>query len=121
MPRAGAAKGGRGVPDVAGDADPDSGYRIVTGGQTGLIGGTSAVAPLWTGIAACLNARRTTPVGEMQAALYGRPAACHDITKGDNRSGTVGYDAAPGWDPCTGLGTPNGPRLAKLFGVTIAE
>ncbi|WP_375383626.1 protease pro-enzyme activation domain-containing protein [uncultured Sphingomonas sp.] len=115
VPAAGTAKGGRGVPDVAGDADPDSGYRIVTGGQTGLIGGTSAVAPLWAGITAALNARRTTPVGQMHAALYGTPAACHDVTKGDNRSGTVGYEAARGWDPCTGLGSPNGPSLVKLF------
>ncbi len=116
VPATGTAKGGRGVPDVAGDADPDSGYRIVTGGQTGLIGGTSAVAPLWAGIIAGLNARRTTPVGQIHAALYGTPGACHDITKGDNRSGSVGYEAAQGWDPCTGLGSPNGPLLEKLFG-----
>lgn len=121
VPAAEIAEGGRGVPDVAGDADPDSGYRIVTGGRTELIGGTSAVAPLWAAIAACLNARRTTPVGQMQAMLYRTPAVCHDITKGDNRSGMVGYDATPGWDPCTGLGSPNGSRLASLFGVTQAE
>ncbi|WP_267389253.1 hypothetical protein [Sphingomonas sp. GC_Shp_3] len=73
MPRPGRAVGGRGVPDVSGDADPDSGYRIVTGGQTGLIGGTSAVAPLWAGIVAGLNAGRSTPIGAIQAALYGSP------------------------------------------------
>ncbi|WP_375382821.1 protease pro-enzyme activation domain-containing protein [uncultured Sphingomonas sp.] len=120
VPAAGTAKGGRGVPDVAGDADPDSGYRIVTGGKTGLIGGTSAVAPLWAAIVAGLNAHRSSPVGQMQAALYGTPVACHDITKGDNRSGAVGYDAAGGWDPCTGLGSPNGPEIEKLFAVTVA-
>ena len=117
VPAAGTTKGGRGVPDVAGNADPDSGYRVVTGGQTGLIGGTSAVAPLWAGIVASLDARRTTPVGQVQPELYGAPATCYDITKGDNRSGMVGYSAANGWDPCTGLGSPDGPELEKLFGV----
>lgn len=66
--------GGRGVPDVAGDADPDSGYRIVTGGQTGLIGGTSAVAPLWAVIAAGLNARRSA--GGYDAGDTLRDARC---------------------------------------------
>ena len=117
VPTAATAEGGRGVPDVAGDADPDSGYRIVTAGQSGLIGGTSAVAPLWAGIVAGINARRTTPVGQMQPTLYRTPAACHDIITGDNRSGAVGYNAARGWDPCTGLGSPNGPKLEKLFGI----
>jgi kumamolisin len=104
------------VPDVAGDADPDSGYRIVTGGQTGLIGGTSAVAPLWAGIAAVISAARGTPVGDMHTALYKTPSALKDIVSGDNRSGKIGYAAAPGWDPCTGLGSPNGAKLKALFG-----
>lgn len=119
VPASSTSKGGRGVPDVAGDADPDSGYRIVTGGQTGLIGGTSAVAPLWAGIIAGLNARCSSPVGTIQTALYGMPSACYDVTNGDNRSGSVGYEAARGWDPCTGLGSPNGQQLEKLFGATV--
>jgi kumamolisin len=118
VPATATARGGRGVPDGAGDADPDSGYRIVTGGQTGLIGGTSAVAPLWAGIVASLNARRAAPIGLVQTALYATPDACHDIVQGDNRSDGVGYDAAPGWDPCTGLGSPNGARLEALFAET---
>jgi kumamolisin len=116
VPKPSAKKGGRGVPDVAGDADPDSGYRIVTGGRTGLIGGTSAVAPLWAGIAAVLSAARGTPVGDMHTLLYATPSALKDIVSGDSRSGKIGYAAASGWDPCTGLGSPDGAKLKALFG-----
>jgi kumamolisin len=107
--------GGRGVPDVSGDADPDSGYRIVTGGQVGLIGGTSAVAPLWAAIAAVLNAKRTSPIGALHNQLYGMPSALRDVISGDNRSGKIGFAAARGWDPCTGLGSPDGKGLTTLF------
>jgi kumamolisin len=120
VPASATTSGGRGVPDVAGDADPDSGYRIVNGGRTGLIGGPNAVAPLWAGIIAGLNARRTEPVGQAHAALYGTSGVCHDVTRVDNRSGTVGFAASRGWDPCTGLGTPNGAGLQKLFAPTFA-
>jgi kumamolisin len=107
--------GGRGVPDVAGDADPDSGYRIITGGQTGIIGGTSAVAPLWAAIVAGLNATRGKPLGQIHASLYADPAALRDITSGNNKDGAIGYEAGPGWDACTGLGSPIGDALRKLF------
>jgi len=107
--------GGRGVPDVAGDADPDSGYRIVTGGQTGLVGGTSAVAPLWAGIVAGLNAKRGSPLGQIHAQLYGHPVALRDVTNGNNRSGGIGFEARTGWDACTGLGSPVASALRTLF------
>jgi kumamolisin len=116
VPVPASGKGGRGVPDVAGDADPDSGYRIVTGGQTGIIGGTSAVAPLWAGIAALLNARGGGVFGQPHAKLYGAPAALRDIVAGNNKSGSVGFSARAGWDACTGLGSPNGAKLIGLFG-----
>lgn len=116
VPPAPAKAGGRGVPDVAGSADPDSGYRIVTGGQTGLVGGTSAVAPLWAGIAAVLNAARTAPLGDPHRAFYQASAGFRDVTSGNNRSGRIGFDAAPGWDPCTGLGSPVGAALRRAFG-----
>jgi len=115
VPASTAKAGGRGVPDIAGDADPDSGYRIVTGGQTGIIGGTSAVAPLWAGIVAGLNAKRGSPLGQIHAALYGDPSALRDIVSGDNKSGSIGFSAAKGWDACTGLGSPVGEKLASLF------
>lgn len=107
--------GGRGVPDVAGNADPDSGYRIVTGGQTGIIGGTSAVAPLWAGIIAEFNAARKASLGQIHAQLYGDPAALRDIVSGNNKSGTIGFEAGKGWDPCTGLGSPDASRLSTLL------
>lgn len=107
--------GGRGVPDVAGNADPDSGYRIVVQGQDDIVGGTSAVAPFWAGIAAGLNAERTTPLGQPHALLYAARAAFRDIRHGDNLSGDIGYAAAAGWDPCTGLGAPKGAVLRDAF------
>lgn len=115
VPSVQTGKGGRGVPDVAGDADPDSGYRIVTGGRTGIIGGTSAVAPLWAAIATILNAGRQTPIGQPHVALYNAASAFRDITSGDNKSGTIGYAAKTGWDPCTGLGSPDGGRLRSAL------
>ncbi|WP_454883208.1 S53 family peptidase [Sphingomonas oryzagri] len=111
VPASSSGSGGRGIPDVSGDADPDSGYRIVTGGQTGLVGGTSAVAPLWAAIVAGLNARGGTPLGDIHASLYGAPSAFRDIIQGDNKSGAIGYTASQGWDACTGLGSPDGEKL----------
>ena len=109
------APGGRGVPDVSGDADPDTGYRVVVDGKVEVIGGTSAVAPLWAGLFALINAAAGKPVGQPHVALYDHKAAFNDIRHGDNRSGTVGYAAAAGWDACTGLGSPKGGALAELF------
>ncbi len=107
--------GGRGVPDVAGDADPSTGYRVIVDGQSQVIGGTSAVAPLWAGLTATINAVAGKPIGDPHAMLYVHSAAFRDVTLGDNRLGGVGYQAAPGWDPCTGLGSPRGDQLVALF------
>ena len=106
---------GRGVPDVAGDADPETGYRVVVDGQVQVIGGTSAVAPLWAGLFALINAAVGKPSGPPHAVLYAHPDAFRDITTGDNKSGAIGYEAGPGWDACTGLGAPKGAQLAALF------
>jgi kumamolisin len=107
---------GRGVPDVAAEADPNTGYRIVVNGAVETIGGTSAAAPLWAGLFALLNEMRSTPIGAPHAQLYANPAAFRDITEGDNIENGYGYAAGPGWDACTGLGSPNGPEIAKVFG-----
>jgi kumamolisin len=107
---------GRGVPDVAGNADPNSGYLVVVAAKSEQIGGTSAVAPLWAGLIAAINAGSTTPVGFAHPRLYGDAAAFYDIVSGSNKVGTVGYKAAKGWDACTGLGSPNAPQLKVLFG-----
>lgn len=103
---------GRGVPDVAGDADPDTGYRVQVDGEVVPIGGTSAVAPLWAGLIACLNQELGRPVGLLQPFLYGKDASSlHDITSGSNGA----YRAGPGWDACTGLGSPDGTALVAAL------
>jgi kumamolisin len=108
---------GRGVPDVAGDADPESGYNVLVDGQQTVIGGTSAVAPMWAGLLARINQSLGKNVGYLNPLLYTKnvEATLHDISAGSN--GT--YSAGPGWDACTGLGTPNGAALlAALSGPT---
>jgi kumamolisin len=100
---------GRGVPDVAGDADPESGYNVVVDGEQAVIGGTSAVAPLWAGLLALINQSLGTNVGYVNPLLYSAKVkpAFHDIISGSNGD----YSAGPGWDACTGLGSPNGAAL----------
>ena len=109
------AKVGRGVPDVSADADPDTGYRVIVDGQVQVIGGTSAAAPLWAGLFALVNEASGKPVGQPHAVLYAHAAAFHDVVKGDNKAGSIGYSAARGWDACTGLGTPKGAAVVSLF------
>jgi kumamolisin len=96
--------GGRGVPDVAGDASPETGYNVLFDGQPGVVGGTSAVAPLWAALIALLNQQRGSNIGFANPALYqSAENGFDDITQGNNGN----YSAGPGWDPCTGLGSPN--------------
>ena len=95
----------RGVPDVAADADPRSGYQVVVDGTAAVFGGTSAVAPLWAGLIARLNAQRRVSAGLLNPLLYANPAALRDITRGNNGA----YRASRGWDACTGLGSPAAP------------
>jgi kumamolisin len=104
---------GRGVPDVAGDADPNAGYQIVVDGQPAVVGGTSAVAPLWAGLIAAMNQQLSQTVGYLNPLLYasGPAATFHDITVGGNN----GYQAGVGWDACTGLGTPDGAALLRAL------
>lgn len=108
-----AGQPGRGVPDVAAVADPQTGYRILVDGRSMVIGGTSAVAPLWAALVARLVQATGRKLGLLQPALYaavqaGRvPPGFRDITSGTNGA----YPACPGWDPCTGLGVPDGTKL----------
>ncbi|MBV9990486.1 MAG: S8/S53 family peptidase [Alphaproteobacteria bacterium] len=116
-------KRGRGVPDVAGNADPATGYKIFVGGRNEVIGGTSAVAPLIAGLVALINEQLTKAanktVGFVNPLIYAGsgPAAFRDITNGDNDVyGNLGkYAAGAGWDACTGLGVPDGKRLLSLL------
>ena len=111
---------GRGVPDVAGNADPVTGYLVVVDGQREPIGGTSAVAPLWAGLIARLAQATGKRFGLLQPILYAgaAPGAAapgfNDIVSGNNGA----YKAGPGWDACTGLGTPNGAGLLTLLSGT---
>jgi kumamolisin len=100
---------GRGVPDVAGDADPQTGYSVVVDGQSTVVGGTSAVAPLWAALIARLNQALGASLGFLQPLLYVAPESTtfHEITEGNND----GFDAEAGWNACTGLGSPNGAAL----------
>jgi kumamolisin len=115
---------GRGVPDVAGNADPATGYQILIDGQQTVIGGTSAVAPLWAALVARFAQSLGKSFGLIQQELYagvqpGRPTTgLRDITSGSNGA----YSAGPGWDACTGLGVPDGAALlASLSASTPAE
>jgi kumamolisin len=113
-------KAGRGVPDVAADADPGTGYSVIVGGKTQVVGGTSAAAPLWAGLFALLNRTGGKPVGQPHATLYRNTKVFRDITEGNNNSDGVGYAAGAGWDACTGLGSPDGAALAKAFAPSVA-
>ena len=115
--------GGRGVPDVCGDADPASGYQIRIDGAAYVIGGTSAVAPLWAGLIALANQQNGKSAGFFLPAIYASRAssAFNDITKGTNYTGTpVGFKAGPGWDACTGLGSPIAPKVIAAINPTTS-
>ena len=71
---------GRGVPDVCGDADPDTGYLVRVDGEDITVGGTSAVAPLWAGLIALLNQALGQPVGFFQPFLYSPPGTQRSTT-----------------------------------------
>jgi kumamolisin len=104
--------GWRGVPDVAGNADPDTGYDVIIDGQKGVIGGTSAVAPLWAGLIARISQLQGKPSGFINPTIYPLQAtAFNDILLGGNGR----YHAKKGWDQCTGLGSPKGGVLVKAL------
>jgi kumamolisin len=114
---------GRGVPDVTGDGDPNTGYDILVDGNKVQEGGTSAVAPLWAALVAIINQKLNGRVGFVNPQLYALPAgsgAFHDISVGNNRVSfqqfeNVGYDAGPGWDAASGLGSPDGTALSNVL------
>jgi kumamolisin len=109
------SSGGRGVPDVAGNADPTTGYQVYADGKAQVVGGTSAVAPLWAALISRLAQATGQRFGLIQPALYAGitpgadVAGFNDITSGNNGA----YSAGPGWDACTGLGSPDGTALLK--------
>ncbi|MCW2526037.1 MAG: peptidase [Pseudonocardiales bacterium] len=108
---------GRGVPDVSAVADPQTGYQILVDGKSMVIGGTSAVAPLWAALVARLAQAGGKPLGLLQPKLYAAARAgqvapgFRDVVSGDNGA----YSAGPGWDACTGLGVPVGTALGAVL------
>ncbi|KAH8662151.1 Pro-kumamolisin [Xylariales sp. PMI_506] len=107
----------RSYPDIAAN-----GARYVTAvdGNFTLSFGTSASAPVVASMINMINEKRIQagkgPVGFINSVLYENPQILNDITKGNNPGcGTKGFTAVPGWDPVTGLGTPNYPKMEKLF------
>jgi subtilase family serine protease len=121
---------GRGVPDVAGEADRATGWAFVfTGGSQRWImasSGTSASASLWGGLVALADQEARHDLGLVNPAIYriARSSlyhqAFHDITTGSNIVNTPpvglgGYQAGPGWDPATGWGTPDAQVLVPLL------
>jgi len=98
----------RGLPDVSGCADPNTGYLIYINGQTAQIGGTSAVSPLWAALCAIMNQKNGTSLGFLQPKIYSSSTGTfRDITVGNNGA----FTAQVGYDLCTGLGSP----CANLF------
>jgi kumamolisin len=111
---AGSGKPGRGVPDVASLADPETPMWVLgPNGQLGGVGGTSASAPLWSALITLLNQLTGTPLGFCNPQLYAHlKDSLVDIVSGNNGS----YKAGLGWDACTGWGRPDGTRLLQALG-----
>lgn len=102
---------GRDVPDIAGNADPETGYQVTVDGEDLVFGGTSAVAPLHLG----LYLRELELAGgkafNFVATVAANPTVCFDVTSGKNG----GFRAGPGRDETTGFGVPDGTRLLTVL------
>jgi kumamolisin len=119
-------KPGRGIPDIAGNASENSGYVQFINGQSQPVGGTSAVAPLYAGLIARINANLGQAVGFINPVLYGASSAFRDIVgapgPANNSFGNVaGYPAGKGWDACTGLGSVNGSALQSALQAALTH
>ncbi|KAK8009688.1 Aldo/keto reductase [Apiospora arundinis] len=107
----------RGFPDVSANG---ANYMVAVEGRFYKLFGTSASSPTFGAVITLINERRLArgkgPVGFLNPALYAHADVMNDVTRGDNPGcGTRGFAAAPGWDPVTGLGTPNFPKMLDLF------
>lgn len=111
---------GRGFPDVAAQGVK---YEVYVGGKVGGVSGTSAASPLFASVIALVNDRLVaagkSPLGFLNPFLYSTGAsALNDITSGSNPGcNTDGFSAKAGWDPVTGLGTPDFNKLLKAAGL----
>lgn len=111
----------RGLPDVAGNANPRTGWTIYINGSFEIVGGTSAVAPLWASITSLLNqANNGMSVGFLNPLIYEHKfMVMKNIHVGNNdtidKKGPLRYKAISGWNPCCGLGSIAGGPLFNLF------
>lgn len=125
LPQPASGHVGRALPDVALNADPDTGYHIIFQGQSQTVGGTSVAAPVWAAFVALMNESRRKDglgsIGFLNPALYrAQGEGFLDITQGNNSYlGVKGYDAGPGWDAVTGWGVPDVARLLALLGQPV--
>ncbi|EEQ28740.1 Tripeptidyl-peptidase sed1 [Microsporum canis] len=109
---------GRGFPDVAANA---AAYATAVNGKLVKVYGTSASAPVFASVIAWINDARLNmgkqPVGFVNPVLYANPQVLNDVAKGSNYdcANLPAYHASSGWDPVTGLGTPNFDRMLDLF------
>jgi nucleoside phosphorylase len=116
---------GRGIPDIAGNASENSGFPQFINGKAEAVGGTSAVAPLYAGLIAVINANLGAPVGFLNPVLYGPTTGVfRDVISppgpADNSlKGVTGYPAGVGWDACTGLGSVNGTALQAALRASL--
>jgi len=111
---------GRGYPDVSALGGMQNPYCVSVVALMVGVAGTSASSPVVAAILARLNALRLAkgkpPLGFANPFLYKHAEAFHDVTLGENKgTGPVGFKAAVGWDPATGLGTPDFGKLAALM------
>ena len=107
----------RGFPDVSANG---VNYVVAVNSKFIRLYGTSASTPTFAAIIAMINSVRLdfgkNPVGFVNPALYANPDMLNDITSGSNEGcGTPGFSAVEGWDPVTGLGTPNFPKMLTYF------
>ena len=119
VPLDSAGHAGRGVPDIAINASPKSGYEMLVDGQQTVIGGSATATPLLAGLIALINQGLGRNVGYINPDLYtkiGPAGILNPTTKGDNGVGGVkGYSAGPGWNAATGWGSPDGKKLLEAF------
>ncbi|TVY15302.1 Tripeptidyl-peptidase sed1 [Lachnellula arida] len=107
----------RGYPDVSANG---ANYVVAVDGSLSLVYGTSASSPTFGSVITLINEQRIhankSAVGFINPTVYANPSAFNDITSGGNEGcGTDGFTAVEGWDPVTGLGTPNYPKLLAVF------
>jgi tripeptidyl-peptidase-1 len=107
----------RGFPDVSANG---ANYIVAVDGKFALVFGTSASSPTFGSILTIINEKRLqlgkSSIGFVNPVLYAHPEVLNDITQGGNQGcGTAGFSASKGWDPVTGLGTPDSLKMLALF------